>query len=287
MQQLPKAPHVSSRQQLRAEPGAGRFPHDVQRARAQRFGEGTLEPRQPARWPARERHQLRQLELEPPHRRLALGAPLVQRTRRELVPRARIHEQEASPDRDVARLKGGALEQQRVPRPRQRRGHLVHDAARHADVVVLGPERHARDLPRVETRAGQQTQRLRRRNRQRRGRGEARAHRHVARDGHSGSGTGGRGTRRVQLAHDAGEVRTPPGGACVAPCNARPLPVARRDQLEHARVAGTDRHGGAQRRRHRQHGTAVVVGVLAQQVDAPGRRRHDPGRHTEGRAEQG
>src|SRR5205823_7425138 len=96
--------------------------------------------------PTRQTPQLRQLELEARHRRLALGAALVQRAPRELVPSASVHEQQASPDGDVARLKRGALEQQRVPRPRQRRRHLVHDAAPYADVVVLGPKGDARDL---------------------------------------------------------------------------------------------------------------------------------------------
>src|SRR6266480_1587025 len=72
----------------------------------------------------------------------------------------------------------------------------------------------------------------------------------------------------------AEEARPAPTGTSLATATRAPAPAG---------VAGADRHGGAQRRRHRQHGTAVVVGVLTEQVDAPGRRRHDPGRHTEGR----
>src|SRR5256886_1819394 len=68
VQELPEPPHVSPGQQLGPEPGAGGLPHDVQRARAQRLGEGALEARQPARGPAGEPHQLPQLEPPPGHR---------------------------------------------------------------------------------------------------------------------------------------------------------------------------------------------------------------------------
>ena len=164
IQELPEPPHPSPRQELRAEPGAGRLAHDMERARAQWLGQGALEARQPARRPAGEPHQLRQLEPQPGHRRLALRAPFVQRARSELVPRARVHEQQASPDRNVARRERGALEQQRVARPRQRRAHLVHDPASHTYVVVLGAKRHARELAWVEPDSGEQAQGLRRRD---------------------------------------------------------------------------------------------------------------------------
>src|SRR2546430_285417 len=51
--------------------------------------------------------------------------------------------------------------------------------------------------------------------------------------------------------------------------------------------APVSRDAGACRCRHLQHRTAVVVGVLADQVDAPRRRRDDPRCNTERRAEQG
>ena len=259
----------------------------MQRARAQRLGQGALEARQPARRPAREPHQLRQLEPQPGHRRLALGAALVQGARSQLVPRARVDEQQLSPDRDVPRRERGALEQQRVPRPRQRRAHLVHDAAPHTHIVVLGAKRHACELAWREPDSGEHAQRLRRRDRQRGRGGEPGADRHVARHSHAGPRASGGGTRRVQLAHHAGDVRGPPGGTSVTPIDARRLAVERRDQLEHAVLRGTDGDAGARRRRQRQHGTAVVVGVLADQVDPPGRRGDHPRCLAERRAEQG
>src|SRR6266849_6749974 len=103
VQQLTEALQAPAREQLRAEPRARRLAHDMERAGAERLGQRPLEARQPGRRPAREPLQLRQLELEPGHRRLAFGAPLVERPGGELTPDPRVHEQQARGDRDVTR----------------------------------------------------------------------------------------------------------------------------------------------------------------------------------------
>src|SRR5207244_1335156 len=80
---------------------------------AQRLGQGLLEPPQPGHGPAREPHQLRQLEPQPRHRSLAFRPPLVQPPPRELAAHAGVHEQQPPVERDVAGRRRGALDEQR------------------------------------------------------------------------------------------------------------------------------------------------------------------------------
>jgi len=122
----------------------------VQRARAQRLGEGPLEPREPCDGPAREPDELGQLDPQAGDGRFALGTTLIEGTRRELPPDAGIYQQQSPAERDVVRLRGSALDEERVVGPRQRRDGLIHDAALHPHVIMLGTERHACDLPRRE-----------------------------------------------------------------------------------------------------------------------------------------
>src|SRR6267143_600162 len=77
VQQLAKLSEFPLLQQLRREPGPRGLAHDVDRARAQRLAQRPLEARQPLRRPARQPLELRQLDFEPLHRRLAFRAPLV------------------------------------------------------------------------------------------------------------------------------------------------------------------------------------------------------------------
>jgi len=64
----------------------------------------------------------------------------------------RVDEQEARVKRDRRRLERRALKQQRVIRLAQRRDRLIHHAAPHADVIVLGTKRDAGDLTGCEVR---------------------------------------------------------------------------------------------------------------------------------------
>jgi hypothetical protein len=168
-------------------------------------------------------------------------------------------------------------------------GVLVHHAALDPDELALHPLaelRHAQRVPRdLRQRAEQPGDRHLDRGR----RGQARAQRHVAvehelRTAHMKAG----GAHRPGHARDVGQ----------------PLPSAGRLQLVEPDLAGFaedhrvhaqppigPRNTGDPRAavdRHRQHPTVVVVGVLADQVDAP-RRHRDAGlgRRAEGRREVG
>jgi len=81
-------------------PGGVRSPYDMERAERSGSGNAALEARQPGRRPAREPTELRQLQLGRAtalqhSARRSLSAP------RELASQPRVHEQQASTDRDV------------------------------------------------------------------------------------------------------------------------------------------------------------------------------------------
>src|SRR2546425_348784 len=59
-----------------------------------------------------------------------------------------VHEEQARVERDLFRLERCALQQHRVIALAERRDRLIHHAAAHAHMVVLGAERHAGDLAR-------------------------------------------------------------------------------------------------------------------------------------------
>ncbi len=217
---------------------------------------------------------------------LAFGAACIERAGGERSPRTRVHEQEPPPHRNVACGERGTVEEQRLAGLGQRRAHLIHDATAHADMMVLGAERDARDLARREPSVREQAQRLGESDRQGRRRREPRPYRHVARDRDPGAGARGRGPGRDELVHHARDIGPPPPGASRPVVDARHLAVERRDHLEDARLATPDRDDGALGNRHREHGTAVVVGVFAQQVDPAGRRGRSLGGDAERPAEQ-
>src|SRR5206468_8078912 len=81
---------------------------------------------------------------------LAFRAALVEPTSRQIVTLACIDEQEARAKRDLCRLERRAFEQQCVIALAQRRDRLIHYAAPHADVIVLGTKRDAGDLTGLE-----------------------------------------------------------------------------------------------------------------------------------------
>src|SRR2546425_3017132 len=143
IQQLAELPELALLQQLRREPRAGGLAHDVHGARTQWLAQRPLETRQPLRRPARQPLQLRQFDLETFHRLLALRAPFVEPTSREIVTLAGIDEQEPRVKRDLRRLERRAFEQQRVIALAERRDRLIHHPTPHADMIVLGTERDA------------------------------------------------------------------------------------------------------------------------------------------------
>src|ERR1043165_7652023 len=148
VQQLPKPLELALLEQLGREPRARRLPNRVYRARAERLGQRPLEPGQPFDWPAREPHELRQLNLEAPHDFVTLGAALRELTRAQVVARAGIDQQQPRAKRDLLRLERRALEQERVILLAERGDRLIHRAAAHADLVVLGAIGDAGELPR-------------------------------------------------------------------------------------------------------------------------------------------
>ncbi len=138
-------------------------------------------------------------------------------------------------------------------------------------------QRHARRVPRP---AGHGAERARHGQLQRGRGGEPRAHRHVA--GHHALPAGGRVTVLLQRpghpAHVVGPRAGPPGQVIEVEGVALPeiqrvdrhLPVARRPQRDPGRPING----------HRQHEAIVVIGVLADQVDAAGRPHHEGRRRT-------
>ena len=175
-------------------------------------------------------------------------------------------------DRDVARFERAAVDQERVAGEAAGRDILVHDAAAHADIVVLRPLADFRHFDRLERQPGGGHQRMRDAHFER-GRGtQARAERHVGEDDEIGAGEAP--TALFQHHGDAEHIVRP-----FVPAAGR-----RRVEVELARLVhdhridpeppvgprrGGDEGGEFERRRHDE--AVVVVGVLADQVDPPRR----------------
>src|SRR5439155_8087867 len=100
-----------------------------------------------------------------------------------------------------------ALEQQCPTRSRERRAHLIHDAAAHADVIVLGTKRHACQLAGLEAGAPEQAERLGRGHRERGGRCKARGDWHLARHRDASPALQGSRAEGDELVHHPREVR--------------------------------------------------------------------------------
>ena len=180
-----------------------------------------------------------------------------------------LHEKDRHVERDLPARVVARLEQQRMPGERVRRHRLVHPSALHTHHVVLGMVGHFDERLTGQPPVTQLGERLGGRDGQRRGRGEPGPRRHPAR--HRDPAAWGRRPHLVQHANDPGEVVGPAtlrrrcrvegdDGAVERGHRLPPLPRPR----DHDRTA-RDREG--------EHGAAVVVGVLAQQVDAARRGR--------------
>src|SRR6266850_6088307 len=200
--------------------------------------------------------------------------------------RPRVHQKQPCPERDLARFERRTLEQQRVPGFREGSDRLVHHATAHPHMVGLCPERDPRDLASRELRARETRERLGRRHGECRRRRESGPHRDLRGNRNPRTATRWQRLRRPQLTQNAREVSGPAVGELVLPTHARDLAVARRDSLEHSFFSGPDGGGGTFRDRDRQHGTTVVVGVLADQMHATGGRRRRAGRRAEGCVKQ-
>ena len=209
-----------------------------------------------------------------PHAFLAGLAPGVVFAARVLVAHVGIGDQQPQVrrDRDVARFERAAVDQERIAGDAAGRDILVHDAAAHADIVVLRPLADFCDFDRLERQSGGGHERMRDAHFER-GRGaQARAERHVGEDDEIGAAEAP--PALLQHHGDAEHI-------------VRPLvPAARRRgvEVERARLVhdhridaeppvrprrGGDEGGEFERRRHDE--AVVVVGVLADQVHPPRR----------------
>ncbi len=186
---------------------------------------------------------------------------------------------------DRARLERAAVDQQRCARDAASRDVLVHDAAAHADEVVLGALADLGDRDRVEGQARGGEERMGDADFERRRGAQARSERHVAPDDQVGAAEPP--AALFDHGRDAEHVVRPV------------VPAARRGSIEvelarfvheqgmdadlavRAGRAG-DEGGEIERRRHDE--TVVVVGVLADQVHPAGRAA-DHARAAEAQAE--
>jgi hypothetical protein len=178
------------------------------------------------------------------------------------------------------------VEEQRRPPVREARGHLVHDAHARTDEVVLGPVRDERQRDVVERQRERRPERAQERDLERGAGGEPGADRHVG------------GDERVEAAERhafreraraALRVVEPVAGARLfaeAPAPRGAVRERRAGDAHAAVVPERQLDRGALRDGGRQHEAAVVVRVLADQVDAAGRRGDRLGRPAEQRDER-
>jgi hypothetical protein len=152
---------------------------------------------------------------------------------------------------------------------------LVHDPRLHAHELRLGLLRQQRELVERALAAGERAPRGRGRDLERRGRAEPGAGRHVAPHRHVAGRHDGAGA--VERPRDAGEVVPPRAHALERPLEAPARPLGRRRGAPLGRAVGAHRHHGAAVDGDRQHLAAVVVGVLADEVHAPGAGRDHGG----------
>ena len=219
---------------------------------------------------ARARRDARRTSLR--ERRTALGDALRVAAGGEPPMYAGVHDEErrvSACDRHRLRRERAAVDAERRVRLPERARHLVQHAARHADEAVLGAVGEHGEVARRERLSARLADRARHRHGERRGAREAGAARDVARDREVEAGRREPALREreertryvvdpVAAPHrrrgrELGGVRVPLGDDA----HAAVAPTRRRDERR-----AVDRT--------REHEPFVVVGVLADQVDAPG-----------------
>jgi hypothetical protein len=206
----------------------------------------------------------------------ALGAPVAVRAVRERVPDPGVDDEQRQPgvvqrQRHRGHARVGEVEQQGVTRARQHRHGLVHATGRCPDVVVLGPDagtRQPASLGLVEIETQQRADGHGHGALQGRGAGQPGPQWHLRVDG--GVEAGNVVPVVAQRRDHARDVRRPPGRAVRDA--ARPWLGLGAGQAQDQVVASGQRHGRALGECEWKAETAVVVGVLADQVDPSGRR---------------
>ena len=152
----------------------------------------------------------------------------------------------------------------------QARRHLVHDAAANAGVVDLGALRHLRDLDVVDRDVEEAAQRAQRRDLERGARRQADAHRQLGRDVDVERRDRMAAPRDfLDAAEDVAAERLV--GQAIEPEPKRPRQASAERSVNSSPTAWPSETVVCCASRDRQHEAVVVVGVLAEQVDAPGR----------------
>ena len=221
-------------------------------------------------------HRSSAQELLPEHLRhtLARGAAVVVGRTHQLVLHARIDEHQPVAlriEREVGVLQRAAVQPDQVALLAEHRGELVHDAAVHAAVVVLGGLADLRQLELVDAAAAEVVQREGVGRFQRRRRGHARSQRHVARENRVE--TADRPAALADLAADAENIPRPALGRLVRLLEAELRRFAQIERIGAHTIRTVEPDG-----RHDAlvHGsgedeTSVVVGMFADQIDTPRR----------------
>ncbi|GAA3231230.1 hypothetical protein GCM10020256_45580 [Streptomyces thermocoprophilus] len=182
-------------------------------------------------------------------------------------------------ERDLPLGEVAGVEEQGVPGPAAGGGGLVHDADGGADVDVLGALAEAGELPALQAEVVQVVQGERDDDLQRGRGGQAGAGGDGGGEVDVGSGDGVAGL--AQCPHDARRV----GGPCPVGVGGEVVEAEFGDagvdvrgvQAQDAAVAAGDGRDGGVRQRERHDEAVVVVGVLADEVDAAGCRPHPVG----------
>ena len=210
--------------------------------------------------------------LQEPNAFLAGGAPVVVVAARVLMADVGVGDDEPQVrrDRNGARLERAAVDQKRVPGHAAGGDVLVHDAAAHADEIVLGPLAHLGGRHRLEGQARGGEESVRDADLERGRRAQSGSERNVA--PHDEVGADKAATALLQHRRDAEHVVRPV--VTTARRGGRVEVELARGVHEHgvdADPAVVTRRAGDERRKiqRRRHDEAVVVvGVLADQVDS-------------------
>src|ERR1700733_14540186 len=271
---------VPGAQRLRAVEHARILGHDVQRALVNNFGQQVPMLLQLLQRHIAQRFNPRQNRRQPPHRLFAIRTPPIVFARRQLVLHHRVADNQLHRIRYYQRLKRqrSAIEQQRVIFLAVQRDKLIHDSHARADKLVLGSAAQSRELQSIRMRPRRIRKRQRRRNFDRRRRTQPRAHRHFALDQEIRAAL--RNTGFLQLNRNADRI--------VAPRFRRRYGIRRKIDFRRRRkfvrinrqfaiAAWPNRNPAIKFDRGRHREPIVVVGVLADQIDAAGRAKH-PGR---------
>ena len=179
------------------------------------------------------------------------------------------HQPDLRVDRHEARIERPAVDQERASGRPMTGDELVHDAATHADEVVLGALAGEGERRQVDGDARGGEEGIAGRDLQRGGGGEAGAERHIAVDEHVDAGEPVAGTLQHQcLAEDVIAPVLPRRRVRFVEIELERLVHQERADPEFPVRPRRDRGDGRQLQRRREDEAVIVVGVLADDIDA-------------------